>query len=147
MRGAVMRWPSPDHPGAGGKVRGVTGPSSSTQRIVAPSGGSVERVTIGVLLGQSPDQRSWPTAVSAASGPAPPTGCVAPDCAPPGCLGIGRPPPAPRAYTPATATRAQTGAAPRPSQPGPTPPARLAPQPIHATCVEGVDALAHRLHV
>jgi hypothetical protein len=30
-----------DQAGAGGKVRGVTGPSSSTQRIVAPAGGSM----------------------------------------------------------------------------------------------------------
>jgi hypothetical protein len=36
-----MRWPSGDHPGAGGKERGVTGPSSSTQTTVEPGGGSV----------------------------------------------------------------------------------------------------------
>ena len=40
-RGAFMRWPSGDHPGAGGKERGVTGPSSSTQTTVEPGGGSV----------------------------------------------------------------------------------------------------------
>lgn len=40
-RGALMRCPSGDHPGAGGKERGVTGPSSSTQTTVEPGGGSV----------------------------------------------------------------------------------------------------------
>jgi hypothetical protein len=36
-----MRWPFADQPGAGGNVRGVTGPSSSVQTVVDPSGGSV----------------------------------------------------------------------------------------------------------
>src|SRR3712207_3948435 len=40
-RGALMRWPSGDHPGVGGKVRGLTGPSSSTQTTVASGGGLV----------------------------------------------------------------------------------------------------------
>src|SRR5215208_4872234 len=40
-RGTFMRWPSGDHPGAGGKERGVRGPSSSTQTTVEPGGGSV----------------------------------------------------------------------------------------------------------
>ncbi len=40
-RGALMRCPSSDHPGAGGKARGVTGPSSSTQTTVQSGGGFV----------------------------------------------------------------------------------------------------------
>jgi hypothetical protein len=40
-RGALMRWPSGDHPGAGGNDLGVTGPSSSTQTTVEFGGGSV----------------------------------------------------------------------------------------------------------
>jgi len=40
-RGALIRCPSADHPGAGGKARGVTGPSSSTQTTVEFGGGSV----------------------------------------------------------------------------------------------------------
>jgi hypothetical protein len=39
--GALMRWPSKDQPGAGGYARGLTGPSSSRQITVEPSGGSV----------------------------------------------------------------------------------------------------------
>lgn len=39
--GALMRWPSADQPGAGAKVRGLTGPSSSVQRVVDPTGGWV----------------------------------------------------------------------------------------------------------
>ncbi|SFJ86786.1 hypothetical protein SAMN05216275_113106 [Streptosporangium canum] len=39
--GALIRCPSTDQPGAGGKVRGVTGPSSSAQITVVPGGGSV----------------------------------------------------------------------------------------------------------
>jgi len=39
--GALMRWPSCDNPGAGGKNRGVTGPNSSTQTTVEPGGGWV----------------------------------------------------------------------------------------------------------
>ena len=35
----------------GGKARGVTGPSSSRHRAVAPAGGWVEQATIRVLLG------------------------------------------------------------------------------------------------
>jgi hypothetical protein len=34
-----MRWPSVDQPGAGAKVRGITGPSSSVQMVVDPAGG------------------------------------------------------------------------------------------------------------
>ena len=40
-RGALLRCPSADQPGAGGNARGVTGPTSSRQRTVAPAGGSV----------------------------------------------------------------------------------------------------------
>ncbi len=36
-----MRCPVADQPGAGGKARGTTGPSSSVQMVVEPSGGSV----------------------------------------------------------------------------------------------------------
>ena len=36
-----MRVPVGDQPGAGGNVRGMTGPSSSTQMVVTPSGGLV----------------------------------------------------------------------------------------------------------
>ncbi|GHE13699.1 hypothetical protein [Streptomyces alanosinicus] len=37
----LERWLSGDQPGAGGNVRGITGPSSSVQTTVAPSGGQV----------------------------------------------------------------------------------------------------------
>jgi hypothetical protein len=36
-----MRCPSGDQPGAGGKLRGITGPSSSAQITVVASGGVV----------------------------------------------------------------------------------------------------------
>jgi transposase len=54
-RGALMRWPSGDQPGAGGNVRGLTGPSSSTSRTVAPphldrSGPVCRRDRLGGLL-------------------------------------------------------------------------------------------------
>ncbi len=39
-RGALMRWPLEDQPGAGANVRGIRGPSSSVQMVVDPSGGS-----------------------------------------------------------------------------------------------------------
>jgi hypothetical protein len=39
--GALMRCPPGDHPGAGGKARELTGPSSSTQTTVALGSGSV----------------------------------------------------------------------------------------------------------
>jgi hypothetical protein len=39
--GALTRCPSGDQPGAGGKVRGLTGPSSSAQITVEPGGGAV----------------------------------------------------------------------------------------------------------
>lgn len=39
--GALTRWPSADQPGAGGNVRGTTGPSSSAQTTVTPAGGWV----------------------------------------------------------------------------------------------------------
>jgi hypothetical protein len=39
--GALIRWPSGDQPGAGGKVRGMTGPSSSAQITVVRGGGWV----------------------------------------------------------------------------------------------------------
>ena len=38
---ALIRWPSADQPGAGGKVRGLTGPNSSAQITVASAGGAV----------------------------------------------------------------------------------------------------------
>jgi hypothetical protein len=40
-RGALLRCPSGDQPGAGGNGRGVTGPRSSTPRTVAFVGGAV----------------------------------------------------------------------------------------------------------
>ena len=39
--GALMRWPSVDQPGEGGKVRGMTGPSSSAHTTVTAAGGLV----------------------------------------------------------------------------------------------------------
>jgi hypothetical protein len=39
--GALMRWPSVDQPGEGGKLRGMTGPSSSAQITIVASGGAV----------------------------------------------------------------------------------------------------------
>src|SRR5437868_5100376 len=36
-----MRWPSADQPGAGGKVRGTTGPNSSVQMVVDPLVGNI----------------------------------------------------------------------------------------------------------
>ncbi len=39
--GALMRCPLGDQPAAGSKVRGTTGPSSSVQTVVEPSGGSL----------------------------------------------------------------------------------------------------------
>jgi hypothetical protein len=39
--GALTRCPPGDQPGAGGKVRGITGPSSSAQITVEPGGGAV----------------------------------------------------------------------------------------------------------
>src|SRR5436309_1568780 len=80
-----MRRPSGDQPGAGGKVRGLTGLSSSRQRIVAPSGGSVYRVTIRALLGQTPDQDSLLNCEDAATALLLSRGCVGSGCAPPGC--------------------------------------------------------------
>jgi hypothetical protein len=37
----LMRWPSGDQPGGGGKVRGMTGPSSSAQITVVCAGALV----------------------------------------------------------------------------------------------------------
>jgi hypothetical protein len=39
--GALIRCPPADQPGAGAKVRGITGPNSSSQITVARGGGSV----------------------------------------------------------------------------------------------------------
>jgi hypothetical protein len=39
--GALTRWPSVVHPGGGGKVRGMTGPSSSAQITIVAAGGVV----------------------------------------------------------------------------------------------------------
>jgi hypothetical protein len=39
--GALIRCPPGDQPGAGGKVREATGPSSSAQITVEPGGGAV----------------------------------------------------------------------------------------------------------
>jgi hypothetical protein len=39
--GALMRWPSVDQPGEGGKLRGMTGPSSSAQITIVCGGGAV----------------------------------------------------------------------------------------------------------
>jgi hypothetical protein len=39
--GALTRCPSVDQPGSGGKLRGMTGPSSSAQTTVIPAGGWV----------------------------------------------------------------------------------------------------------
>src|SRR5262249_61317791 len=68
--GALMRWPLRDQPGAGGKVRGTTGPSSSRHRVVEPSGGSVEPAMTAVLWGEvlGPLSRRLPPRV----GPPPP---------------------------------------------------------------------------
>src|SRR6266542_2048740 len=52
--GALIRCPPGDQPGAGGKVRGITGPSSSAQRTVEPGGGLVYSVTTAVLVGRTP---------------------------------------------------------------------------------------------
>src|SRR5512135_2314559 len=49
--GALIRCPPGDQPGAGGKVRGITGPSSSAQITVEPGGGAVQSSTTRVLLG------------------------------------------------------------------------------------------------
>ena len=40
-KGALTRWPSSVQPGGGGKVRGMTGPSSSAHTTVTPAGGVV----------------------------------------------------------------------------------------------------------
>jgi hypothetical protein len=37
----LIRCPPGDQPGAGGNVRGITGPSSSAQITVEPAGGAV----------------------------------------------------------------------------------------------------------
>ncbi len=39
--GALIRCPPGDQPGAGGKVRGITGPSSPAQTTAEPAGGAV----------------------------------------------------------------------------------------------------------
>src|SRR6266567_549640 len=57
---ALIRCPVADQPGAGGKVRGTTGPSSSVQMGVSPWGGSVEWVTTVVLLGRASLSRGVP---------------------------------------------------------------------------------------
>src|SRR3712207_5148257 len=75
-RDALMRWPSGDHPGAGGKARGVTGPSSSTQTTVEPGGGSVYKPTILDLLGRTPGPCSRPTAGCSANAPLHAAGCA-----------------------------------------------------------------------
>jgi hypothetical protein len=49
-KGAFMRCPWEDQPGAGAKVRGITGPSSSVQMVVDPAGGWVEWVTTAVRI-------------------------------------------------------------------------------------------------
>src|SRR5262249_17224080 len=100
--GALIRWPVRDQPGAGAKVRGTTGPSSSRHRVVAPSGGSVGQATTAVLLGRRP-WPPWPWA-------APPNGGGAnepllgaegggPGCGRSGCPALGRRRPAHRATT------------------------------------------------
>lgn len=61
-RGTLMRSPSSDYPGAGGKARGVTGPSSSTQTTVESGRASVWSPRILDLLGRTQDPRSAPTA-------------------------------------------------------------------------------------
>ena len=40
-RGALIRWPSPDQPGAGAKERALTGPNSSKHRVVESGAGWV----------------------------------------------------------------------------------------------------------
>lgn len=66
-RGAVIRWPARDQPATGGNVRGVIGPSASTHRTGAPSGGFRERVTTAVLWGRRPGRCWSPTSACSAS--------------------------------------------------------------------------------
>lgn len=55
--GALVRCPSPDQPGAGGNVRGTTGPSSSAQTTVELSGGVVWRPMIRCPFGTNSGSR------------------------------------------------------------------------------------------
>jgi hypothetical protein len=75
-----MRCPSADQPGAGSNVRGMTGPSSSVQTVVEPSGGAVEWVTTAVLLRQNPCHEESPNCGSAATSPLRAAGCGGSDC-------------------------------------------------------------------
>jgi hypothetical protein len=77
---ALMRCPSADQPGAGGKVRGTTGPSSSVQMVVDPLGGRVEWVTTVVLLGRSLCRYSLPSSESDASVCPPARTCAGSGC-------------------------------------------------------------------
>src|SRR5215213_619393 len=79
-RGALMRCPSGDHPGAGGKARGATGPSSSTQTTVESGGGFVYSPTILDLLGRTPGLHCAPTVAYCASVHLHAVGCALPGC-------------------------------------------------------------------
>jgi hypothetical protein len=98
-----MRWPERDQAGAGGNVRGTTGPRSSRQRVVAPVGGSVEQATTAVLVGRRP-WRLWPCSCPssgcAASGRRRCAGCGARGCGHAGCRALGPQQPVQRASSP-----------------------------------------------
>src|SRR4051812_31089023 len=49
---ALTRWPSVVQPGAGGKPRGMTGPSSSAHSTVTSGGGLVEQAMTVALWGE-----------------------------------------------------------------------------------------------
>src|SRR5207247_5782667 len=76
--GALTRCPPGDQPGAGGKVRGITGPSSSAQITVEPAGGAVQSSTMRVLSVPTPGRRSPTGCGSAARAPARPDVSAAP---------------------------------------------------------------------
>jgi hypothetical protein len=50
----LMRCPSGDQPDAGGKLRGITGPSSSAQTTVTSGGGVVSRAMTVALSRKCP---------------------------------------------------------------------------------------------
>jgi hypothetical protein len=79
--GALTRWPAADQPGAGGNVRGTTGPSSSAQTTVTPAGGWVERSMTRALWGRTLGHYRPSKSAGAASVPPRPAGCDGPDCA------------------------------------------------------------------
>jgi hypothetical protein len=50
LKGCISGARPGDQPGAGGKVRGITGPSSSAQMTVEPSGGAVHTTQLDSIV-------------------------------------------------------------------------------------------------